>query len=160
MGRERQMKAVQYVEHGGPEVLRVVDVEEPHAGPGQVRIGVKAVGVNPVDWKLRQGLLPSPLPRIPGSDVAGARLEWPIGGIERSTATSGGRVSRAQLTTPRPNASRHGHDPPAPQSGAQAEAVCLQRAERLRCPPQVHPLSADVETLCPRDRGWPFAEAT
>lgn len=66
------MRAVQYVEHGGPEVLRVVDVEEPHAGPGQVRIGVKAIGVNPVDWKLRQGLLPSPLPRIPGSDVAGA----------------------------------------------------------------------------------------
>ena len=65
------MKAVQYVEHGGPEVLRVVDVEEPHAGPGQVRIGVKAVGVNPVDWKLRQGLFPAPLPRIPGSDVAG-----------------------------------------------------------------------------------------
>lgn len=53
-------------------MLRVVDVEEPHAGPGQVRIGVKAIGVNPVDWKLRQGLLPSPLPRIPGSDVAGA----------------------------------------------------------------------------------------
>ena len=66
------MKAVQYVEHGGPEVLRVVDVEEPHAGPGQVRIEAKAVGVNPVDWKLRQGLLPAPLPRIPGSDVAGA----------------------------------------------------------------------------------------
>lgn len=65
------MRAVQYVEHGGPEVLRVVDVEEPHAGPGQVRIGVKAVGVNPVDWKLRQGRFPAPLPRIPGSDVAG-----------------------------------------------------------------------------------------
>lgn len=65
------MRAVQYVEHGGPEVLRVVDVEEPHAGPGQVRIEVKAVGVNPVDWKLRQGLFPAPLPRIPGSDVAG-----------------------------------------------------------------------------------------
>src|SRR5512134_1404776 len=65
------MRAVQYVEHGGPEVLRVVDVEEPHAGPGQVRIEVKAVGVNPVDWKLRKGLFPAPL-RIPGLDAAGA----------------------------------------------------------------------------------------
>jgi NADPH:quinone reductase-like Zn-dependent oxidoreductase len=65
------MRAVRYVEHGGPEVLHVVDVAEPHAGPGQVRVEVKAVGVNPVDWKLRQGLLPAPLPRIPGSDVAG-----------------------------------------------------------------------------------------
>jgi NADPH:quinone reductase-like Zn-dependent oxidoreductase len=65
------MKALQYAEHGGPEVLHVVEVEDPHAGPGQVRIAVKAVGVNPVDWKLRKGLFPAGLPRIPGSDVSG-----------------------------------------------------------------------------------------
>ena len=47
------MKAVQFSEYGGPEVLQVVDVDEPHAGPGQVRIAVQAAGVNPSDWKRR-----------------------------------------------------------------------------------------------------------
>lgn len=37
---------------GGPEVLEVRDVAEPHAGPGQVRVRVSAAGLNPVDWKI------------------------------------------------------------------------------------------------------------
>ena len=49
------MKTVQWNEYGGPEVLHVVDVDEPHAGPGQVRIKVRASGVNPSDWKRREG---------------------------------------------------------------------------------------------------------
>lgn len=69
------MKAVQFFEYGGSDVLRNVDVEEPHAGAGQIRVAVKAAGVNPVDWKLRSGVLaqmmPIELPSIPGSDVAG-----------------------------------------------------------------------------------------
>jgi len=69
------MKAVQFFEYGGPDVLRNVDVEEPHAGAGQIRVAVKAAGVNPVDWKLRSGalmqMMPIELPSIPGSDVAG-----------------------------------------------------------------------------------------
>jgi len=66
------MKAVQYAERGGPEVLRVVDVEEPHAGPGQVRIAVRAAGVNPADWKIREGFIPGgKLPAGTGLDAAG-----------------------------------------------------------------------------------------
>jgi NADPH:quinone reductase-like Zn-dependent oxidoreductase len=49
------MKAVQFNEYGGPEVLQVVDVDEPHAGPGEVRIAVRAAGVNPSDWKRLAG---------------------------------------------------------------------------------------------------------
>ncbi len=49
------MKAVQFSEYGGPEVLRVVEVDEPHAGPGEVRIAVRAAGVNPSDWKRLAG---------------------------------------------------------------------------------------------------------
>ncbi len=49
------MKTVQFSEYGGPEVIHVVEVEEPHAGPGQVRIAVRAAGVNPSDWKRRDG---------------------------------------------------------------------------------------------------------
>ena len=49
------MKAVQFSEYGSPELLHVVDVDEPHAGPGQVRIAVRAAGVNPSDWKRLAG---------------------------------------------------------------------------------------------------------
>jgi NADPH:quinone reductase-like Zn-dependent oxidoreductase len=49
------MKAVQFSEYGSPEVLHVVDVEEPHAAPGEVRIVVRAAGVNPSDWKRLAG---------------------------------------------------------------------------------------------------------
>jgi NADPH:quinone reductase-like Zn-dependent oxidoreductase len=38
------MKAVQFNKYGGPEVLHVIEVEEPHAGPGHVRIAVQAAG--------------------------------------------------------------------------------------------------------------------
>jgi NADPH:quinone reductase-like Zn-dependent oxidoreductase len=69
------MKAVQFAEYGGPEVLHVVDVAEPHAGAGQIRVVVRAAGVNPVDWKIRSGayaqVMPIELPSIPGADVAG-----------------------------------------------------------------------------------------
>ena len=49
------MKAIEFQEYGGPDVLQVVDVEAPHAGPGEVRIRVRAAGVNPSDWKRREG---------------------------------------------------------------------------------------------------------
>jgi NADPH:quinone reductase-like Zn-dependent oxidoreductase len=49
------MKAIEFNEYGGPDVLRIVDVEPPHAGPGEVRIRVRAAGVNPSDWKRREG---------------------------------------------------------------------------------------------------------
>jgi NADPH:quinone reductase-like Zn-dependent oxidoreductase len=45
-------KAVIQEQFGGPEVLQVRDVAEPHAGPGEVRVRVSAAGLNPVDWKL------------------------------------------------------------------------------------------------------------
>ncbi|WP_201261166.1 NADP-dependent oxidoreductase [Embleya scabrispora] len=69
------MFAVQYHRYGGSEVLAVEEVEEPHAGPGQVRIAVRATGVTPADWYLRSGRLRdfvSPaFPHTPGMDAAG-----------------------------------------------------------------------------------------
>jgi NADPH:quinone reductase-like Zn-dependent oxidoreductase len=69
------MKAVAFTEYGGPEVLRVADVGEPHAGPGQIRIGVRAAGVNAIDWKARSGMLrevvPASFPVIDGREAAG-----------------------------------------------------------------------------------------
>jgi len=49
------MKAIQFNDYGGPDVLQLVDVEPPNAGPGEVRIRVRAAGVNPSDWKRREG---------------------------------------------------------------------------------------------------------
>jgi NADPH:quinone reductase-like Zn-dependent oxidoreductase len=70
-----QMKAIVHTEFGGPEVLRLEDVEEPHAGPGQVRLKVVAAGVNPLDYKIRRGwmsdLMPTSLPTTPGLEAAG-----------------------------------------------------------------------------------------
>ncbi len=69
------MKAVQFSEYGGPEVLRVVEVDAPHAGPGQVRIAVRAAGVNPSDWKDRAGdardATPVALPSGVGFEASG-----------------------------------------------------------------------------------------
>lgn len=56
------MKAVQFRQYGGPEVLSVVEVTEPHAGGGQVRIAVRAAGVNALDWKVRQGYMKDQMP--------------------------------------------------------------------------------------------------
>ena len=51
------MRAVQFETYGGPEVLDVIDVPAPHAGPGQIRIAVKAAAVNPSDYKTRAGYM-------------------------------------------------------------------------------------------------------
>lgn len=56
------MKAVQFNEYGDPDVLHVVEIDEPHAGPGQVRIKVAAAGVNGMDWKIRAGYLKDVIP--------------------------------------------------------------------------------------------------
>jgi NADPH:quinone reductase-like Zn-dependent oxidoreductase len=68
------MRAAVYTAAGTPaDVLSVADVEEPHAGPGQVRITVRAAGVNPIDWKVVRGLTGrSPAAAtVPGIDAAG-----------------------------------------------------------------------------------------
>lgn len=67
------MKAAQFHEFGGPEVLEVVDLPDPHPGPGQVRITVRAAGVNATEWKIRKGELSfgAGLPQTTGRDVAG-----------------------------------------------------------------------------------------
>ncbi len=65
------MKAVRFARFGGPEVLGIVDLPDPHPGPGQVRIAVRAAGVNPSDWKKREGLMDQELPQRLGYEAAG-----------------------------------------------------------------------------------------
>ena len=67
------MKAVQIRRHGGPEVLEIVDVPRPTAGPGEVLVQVKAAGMNHLDTWVRRGLpgRTLPLPMVLGADAAG-----------------------------------------------------------------------------------------
>ena len=70
------MRAVGLFEHGGPEVLQVVDLPSVDAGPGQVRIRNYAAAVNPTDIVGRNGMRAEiqkkdPPPYVPGMDAAG-----------------------------------------------------------------------------------------
>ena len=65
------MKALRIHEDGGPEVLRLDEVEDPVAAPGEVLIRLKAASLNHLDIWLRQGLPSVPKPRILGADGAG-----------------------------------------------------------------------------------------
>jgi NADPH2:quinone reductase len=87
------MKAVGYTTFGGPEVLQVLELPEPHAGPGQVRVRVQAAAVSPADTAARSGWMkrnyapetlpggryPEP-PYVPGWDFCGVLDEDPDGG--------------------------------------------------------------------------------
>ncbi len=67
------MKAAQFSRFGGPEVLEIVDLPDPHPGPGQVRVVVHAAGISATDAKLRSGAVNfgDSLPQTTGRDVAG-----------------------------------------------------------------------------------------
>jgi NADPH:quinone reductase-like Zn-dependent oxidoreductase len=67
------MRAVFVTRRGGPEVLEVRESPDPAPGPGQVRIDVRAAGVNFADVMARMGLYPDapPLPAVMGYEVAG-----------------------------------------------------------------------------------------
>ncbi|MFC9254950.1 NADP-dependent oxidoreductase [Amycolatopsis thailandensis] len=68
-------RSIAFTEYGDSRVLHVLDRELPEPGPGQVRVAVRAAGVNPIDWKIRAGLMaevfPTEFPAVPGGDVAG-----------------------------------------------------------------------------------------
>jgi len=67
------MKAIRVHEFGGPAVLKLEDIPDPAAGPGQVVVRVRAAGVNPVDAYIHSGTYARkpPLPYTPGQDGAG-----------------------------------------------------------------------------------------
>ena len=74
MASEETARAVVYRENGGPEVLRLVERPVRKPGPGEVRVRMHRAGVNPTDWKLREGAgagTPVDPPQVPGQDGAG-----------------------------------------------------------------------------------------
>jgi NADPH:quinone reductase len=116
------MKAIRVHEFGGPEVMRLEEMPDLKAGPGQVVVRTKAVGVNPVDTYIRSGIYGAerPLPCTPGMDAAGI-VEYVGEGV--NSFVVGARVYIAGTA--------------APISGTYAEQVL--------CPhTQVHRLPANV----------------
>ncbi|MFC9974620.1 NADP-dependent oxidoreductase [Spirillospora sp. NPDC127200] len=75
-GREPTMsRAMIFTEPGGPEVLHLAELPEPQAGPGMVRVRVRAAGVQPFDVAVVAGWVPpnadGSWPRVPGNEYAG-----------------------------------------------------------------------------------------
>ncbi|MBW0102740.1 NADP-dependent oxidoreductase [Pseudonocardia sp. KRD291] len=113
-------RAVLYEAFGGPEVLELRDVPEPHAGPGEVRVRVAAAGLNPMDWIISSqpqvaaqfGII---VPSGFGSDLAGAVDEVGDGvtGFAVGDRVYGGALGRAvaDLVVLRPSVDSLWHTP-------------------------------------------------
>jgi NADPH:quinone reductase-like Zn-dependent oxidoreductase len=76
------MKAIQIHANGGPEVLQYEDVPRPDPKANEILVRVHAAGVNPVDWKIREGIVPANLPMIMGIDFSGV-VESVGGGVTK-----------------------------------------------------------------------------
>ena len=99
-------RAVRFDEYGGVDVLNVVDVADPVAGPGQLLVRVRAAGINPGESKIREGLLhelwPATFPSGQGSDLAGVveAVGADVSGFEPGDEVIGftdNRASQAEL---------------------------------------------------------------
>lgn len=86
------MHGIQFTQFGGPEVLELVALPDPEPGPGQIRVTVRAAGVNPIDWKVRSGAMGGDLPKRTGQEVAGVvdKLGDGVRGVEVGEAVFGG----------------------------------------------------------------------
>lgn len=118
------MKAVRIHAYGGPEALRYEDVERPQPGPGEVLVRVFAAAVNPVDWKIRQGMIPGhQLPLTLGWDFSGVVESAPIGSV---------------WTTGHPVFTR----PDVMRNGAYAEYIVVKEAELAAKPASIDHIQA------------------
>src|SRR3954469_1228462 len=123
------MQAVVIRETGGPEVLRLEEVEPPSPADGEVLIRVRAASVNPVDWKYRRGLAQKPLPAVLGNDVSGtveaSRAEgYAEGDDVFGMAASGGyaqlATASASVIAKKPTGVTHEQAPAIPVAGLTA----------------------------------------
>lgn len=117
------MRAIGVIQHGGPEALQLVEVPEVHAGPGQVRLRVHAVAVNPTDTMVRNGVRAEqqkvdPPPYVPGMDCAGIVDEVGAG------VTTGVKVGDAVMAIVVPKAAH----------GAYREQIVLNARSVVQAP--------------------------
>jgi len=111
----RTMKTVCIYSYGGPEVLVYEDAPRPHPLAGEVRVRVHAAGINPVDWKIREGhlkeMLHHTLPLV---------LGWDVSGVVESLGSAVTRFKVGDEVFSRPDISR---------DGAYAEFIVIKESE-------------------------------
>ncbi|MEU4319198.1 quinone oxidoreductase [Nocardia fluminea] len=120
------MRAIQVSEHGGPEVLRYVEVADPQAGPGQLLVETQGMGVNYIDIYFRTGQYPQATPYLPGSEGTGVVVAI---GSDVTEFSVGDRVAWAS----------------AP--GSYAELVAVDEAVAVKVPDDVEPTVAAAALL-------------
>ncbi|HEX4372571.1 MAG TPA: NADP-dependent oxidoreductase [Puia sp.] len=167
------MRAIVIHEFGGPEVLKLEDVPRPKPAADEVLIKIYATGVNPVDWKIREGArkekFPTNFPLIPGWDVSGVIEEVGTGIINfkkgdevysRPDPTKNGTyaeyvVVKADQVNPKPKTIDHVKAAAVPLAGLTAwqglfDHGKLQRGEKVL----IHGASGGVGTFAVQFAKW------
>ena len=131
------MKAIGITTFGGPEVLQVIELPEPHPGVGEVRVRVHAAAVNPTDTLFRAGsqaarLVGRPAPYVPGVDVAGVIDE--LGPDADNRLKLGDRVVAYVI-------------PSSPHGGSYAEQIVVPAASVVHAPAGVDLFAASTLLL-------------
>ncbi len=115
------MKAIRIHRYGGSDVLRYEDVAPPMVGPGDVLIRVVAAAVNPIDWKIREGLLQQRLRHhLP------LTLGWDVSGVVEVAGESVSTLRRGDAAFAFSDLHR---------SGSYAQYVAVRESEVARKPP-------------------------
>ena len=130
------MRAILFDRFGGTEVLHEADIEVPQPGSGQIRVRVKAAGLNALDGKIRSGAMeaafPTPLPAVPGGELAGVVdalgegvRDVHVGDEVLGWSDTGSYAEYALATTvvPKPAGLDWQHAAALPVAGATAERV-------------------------------------
>lgn len=124
----KKMKAVCIYSYGGPGVLVYEDAPCPHPGDGEVLVRVHAAGINPVDWKIREGhlkgMLHHTLPLI---------LGWDVSGVVEALGTNLSRLKLGDEVFSRPDLSR---------DGAYAEFIVIRESELALKPKSIDHIHA------------------
>jgi NADPH:quinone reductase-like Zn-dependent oxidoreductase len=127
------MNAVRIHRYGGPEVLRYEKAPRPEPGTGEVLIRVHGAGVNPVDWKVREGyardFLKHALPLVPG---------WDVSGVVEAVGPGATRWKPGDELFSRPDIAR---------DGAYAEFLVVRESEAARKPQSLDHLQAAAVPL-------------
>jgi NADPH:quinone reductase-like Zn-dependent oxidoreductase len=127
------MNAVRIHRYGGPEVLRYEKAPRPEPGTGEVLIRVHGAGVNPVDWKVREGyardFLKHALPLVPG---------WDVSGVVEAVGPGATRWKPGDELFSRPDIARN---------GAYAEFLVVRESEAARKPQSLDHLQAAAVPL-------------